>query len=92
MLSVFNSLRLFGLWPTRLLCSWDFLSQNTGVGCHFLLQRIVLTQQLNLYLLCLLHYRQILYALSYRGQCLALKHHLSPSKKGGLELEGMSFS
>ena len=22
----------------RLLCPWDFLSKNTGVGCHFLLQ------------------------------------------------------
>ena len=24
--------------PTRLLCLWDFLSKNPGVGCHFLLQ------------------------------------------------------
>ena len=24
--------------PTRLLCPWDSLSKNTGVGCHFLLQ------------------------------------------------------
>ena len=23
---------------TRLLCPWDFLGKNTGVGCHFLLQ------------------------------------------------------
>ena len=21
--------------PTRLLCPWDFLGKNTGVGCHF---------------------------------------------------------
>ena len=55
--------------------------EYTGVGCHFLLQRIVLTQQSNLCLLYLLHCRQILYALSYQG---SLKHHLSPSKKGGL--------
>ena len=27
-----------GLWPTRLLCPWDFPGKNTGVGCHFLLQ------------------------------------------------------
>ena len=26
--------------PTRLLCWWDFLGQDTGVGCHFLLQGI----------------------------------------------------
>ena len=27
-----------GLWPTRLLCPWDFPGKNTGVGCRFLLQ------------------------------------------------------
>ena len=42
-----------GLQPTRLLCSWDFPGKNTGVGCHFLLQGIFLTQGLNL---CLLHW------------------------------------
>ena len=26
----------------RLLCPWDFPGKNTGVGCHFLLQRIFL--------------------------------------------------
>ena len=29
-----------GPWPARLLCSWDFPSKYTGVGCHFLLQGI----------------------------------------------------
>ena len=24
--------------PARLLCPWDTLGKNTGVGCHFLLQ------------------------------------------------------
>ena len=33
--------------PTRLLCPWDFPGKNTGVGCHFLLQEIVLTQGSN---------------------------------------------
>ena len=33
-----------GLWPTRLLCPWDFPGKDTGVGCHALLQRIFLTQ------------------------------------------------
>ena len=28
------------LWPTKLLCLWDFSGKNTGVGCHFLLQGI----------------------------------------------------
>ena len=39
-------------------CSWDFPGRNTGVGCHFLLQGIFLTQGLNLRLL---HWQWILY-------------------------------
>ena len=39
---VSNSLQPHGLWPTRLLCPWDFPGKNTGVGCHFLLQRVSL--------------------------------------------------
>ena len=27
-----------GLQPSRLLCPWDFLGRNTGVGCQFLTQ------------------------------------------------------
>ena len=27
-----------GAQPTKLLCPWDSLGKNTGVGCHFLLQ------------------------------------------------------
>ena len=50
--------------PTRLLCPWDFLGKNTGVGSHSLLQGILLTQGLNQ---GLLHCRQILYCLSYHG-------------------------
>ena len=50
-----SPVRLFcdpqGLWPARLLCPWDFLGKHTGVGCHFLLQGIFLTQGLNLGLL-----------------------------------------
>ena len=33
-------------------CPWSSPGQNTGVGCHFLLQGIFLTQGLNLHLLC----------------------------------------
>ena len=45
----------------RFLCPWDFPGKNTGVGCHFLLQGIFLTQGFNL---GLLHCRHILYCLS----------------------------
>ena len=37
----------------RLLCPGDFLDKNIGVGCHFLLQEIFPTQELNPRLLCL---------------------------------------
>ena len=50
-----NSLQLYGLQPTRLLCPWDSPGKNTGVGCHALLQGIFLTQGSNPCLLSLLH-------------------------------------
>ena len=37
--------------------SMGFSRKNTGVGCHFLLQGIFLTQGLNLHLLHLLHWQ-----------------------------------
>ena len=48
---------LWAVYPTRLLCPWDSPGKNTGVGCHFLLQGIFLTQGSNP---GLLHCRQIL--------------------------------
>ena len=59
--------RLFvtqGLWPARFLCSQNSPDNNTGVGCHFLLQGIFPTQGSNP---CLLHCRRILYCLIHRG-------------------------
>ena len=40
-----------GLWPTRLLCPWDFPGKNTAVGCHFVLRGIFTDQGSNLRLL-----------------------------------------
>ena len=56
------------LWTVaaRLLCSWDFPGKNTGVGCHFLLQGIFLTQGLNLSLL------------RWQADSLPLSHQGSP--------------
>ena len=59
-----DSLRPQGLKPTRLLCPWDFPGKDTEVGCHFLFQGIFPTQGSNP---SLLHCRQILYRLSYKG-------------------------
>ena len=59
---------------TMLLCPWDFLGKSTGVGCHFLLQGIFLTQGWNP---GLLHCRQVLYHLSHQGSLLK-STHLTP--------------
>ena len=56
--------------PTMLLCPWDFPGKNTGVGCHFLLQGVFLTQGLNR---SLPHCRQTLYRLSYQGSFASLQ-------------------
>ena len=81
---VSDSLQPHGLQPTRLLHPWDSPGKNTGVGCHFLLQGIFLTQGSNP---GLPHCRQMFYWLSYmgsfskeanvNGELLALKYYLS---------------
>ena len=52
------------LRPARLLCPWDSPGENTGVGCHFLLQGIFPTQGSNP---GLPHCRHVLYHLSHQG-------------------------
>ena len=57
------TLKSHRLQPTRFLCPFDSPGKNTGVGCHFLLQGIFLTQGQNP---GLLHCRRILYQLSHQ--------------------------
>ena len=54
---MFNSLLIYGLEPTRLLCPWDSPGKNTGMGCCCLLQEIVPNQGSNPRLFCLLHWQ-----------------------------------
>ena len=63
-----NSLQPHGLWPTRLLHPWNFSGKRIGVGCHFLLQGIFLTQGSNS---GLPHCRQTLCHLSHQGSLVA---------------------
>ena len=60
--------------PTSLLCPWNSLDKNTGVGSHSLFQGIFLTQGSNP---SLLHYRQILYHLSHQGSLDYLITHVT---------------
>ena len=46
-----------GLQPTRFLCLWDSPGKNAGLGCHALLQGIILIQGLNPCLRHLLHWQ-----------------------------------
>ena len=46
-----------GLWPSRLLCPYDYPGKNTGVGCRALLQGIFPTQGSKPGLSCLLHWQ-----------------------------------
>ena len=45
---VSDSVGSHGLEPTRLLHPWDFSGKSTGVGCHFLLLGLFLTQWIKL--------------------------------------------
>ena len=65
-------LRPHGLQPTRPLCTWDSPGKNTGVGHHFLLQRIFPTQRWNPDLLRLLH------LLHWQADSLLLRHQGGP--------------
>ena len=71
-LSCFSCVQLcviVGLHPARLLCPWDSLGKNTGVGSHSFFQGIFLTQGLNL---GLRHCKQNLYRLSQQELLLLL--------------------
>ena len=57
--------------PPKLPCPRDSPDKNTGVGCHFLLQGIFLTQGLNLHFRKLLHCRRILYRLRHQCVCVS---------------------
>ena len=67
-----DSVRPHRRQPTRLPCPWDSPGKNTGVGCHFLLQRIFSTQGSNL---GLPHCRQMLYHLSHQGRLWCRPSH-----------------
>ena len=68
-----DSLQPHGLQPNKLLCPWNFLGNNTGVGSHFLLQGLFLTQGLYMHLLYILHWQADSLPLSYLGSpCITI--------------------
>ena len=61
---MFDALHPHELQPAKLLYPWDSPGKNTGVGCHFLPQRIFPTQGSNL---PLLHWQADSLSLSHLG-------------------------
>ena len=60
-----------------MLHPWDFPGKSTGVGCHFLLQRIFPTQGSNL---GLPQFRQTVYHLSHQGSIYLIYIYLTNNK------------
>ena len=70
---VSDSWRLHGLQPSGFSVHGDFPGKNIGVGCHFRLQGIFLTQGSNL---GPLHCRQSLSCLNHQGSpCMVITCH-----------------
>ena len=68
----------YGLWPIRFLCPWDFPGKNTGVGCHFLLQRSFSTQGSSP---CFLHWQTDSLPLSYQGSPVEINAWIQKKKR-----------
>ena len=76
------TLRSHGLWPARVLYSWDFPGKNTGVRCHFLLKGISPTQRSNSSLPSLL---------PWQADSLPLCHLGSPKRRIGVYYIGINI-
>ena len=72
--------------------SMEFFRQNTGVGCHFLLQRIFLTQRLNPRLLCLWHWQVDSSPLAPPGKCSCLWSYFYPTRMCNYMVETLTQS
>ena len=58
------------------VCSWNFPGKNTRMGCHFLLQGILPTQEQNSSLSCLLHWQAGSLPLSHPGSLSFVKWNI----------------
>ena len=88
---VSGSLQPHGQQPASPFCSWYFPGKNTGVSCHFLLQRISPTRRSNLCLRCLLHWQADSLPLSKRQKThLTLVNH--PLAKAERKKKGKGFT
>ena len=68
-----DSLQPHRLQPARLLCPWNSPVKNPGVGCHSLLQGILLTHGSNQ---GFQHWREILYHLNHKGSPIYIPQNI----------------
>ena len=72
--------------PARFLCPWNSPGQNTGVGCHFLLQGIFPTQWSNPYPLSPA-WQADFWPVSHRGRpCVAVCLHEIATRMNSLQI------
>ena len=71
-----------------LLCPWNSLGKNTGVGCHFLLQGILKTQGSKP---CLPHWRQLHYQKSMHNIKLSSVLSCQAARGGLLSLSSVDL-
>ena len=89
MLSHVQLLRPHGQRSLTDYSSWDSPGKNIGVDCHFLLQGIFLTQELNP---DILHCRQILDQLSYKGSFACNNRQIGSYDSGSAEVKSPDTS
>ena len=65
---VSDFLQPYGLYPTRLFCSWIIQARILELGYHFFLVEIFPTQESNPYLLHLVHWKVDSLLLSHMGK------------------------
>ena len=80
--SYLTLLRPHGLQPVKLLCPWDFLGKDTGVGNHFLPQGIFPTRRMNP---CHLHRQADSLPLSLQGNPSSTESSQKKKKKSRLQ-------
>ena len=69
-----DSLLSYGLWPARFLYPWDSSGKDAGVGCHFALQGIFLTQGWNRHLLYFRHFITNFFTTNAQVLCMFMKY------------------
>ena len=87
--SVFSdSLRVHGLRPARPLCLWNAPGKNTGVGCHSILQGIILQSGLACYIIFVCSFMKVLSRVFFQNSEVCLQYMLKSNSQYSLAFNG----